>query len=384
MPENNNQRQVFIQNVGNWTNELYQYLKRNTHRPLWIQGPFASSFHHAHNYDNQILVATGIGITPILSTARAYMSSRRVNMIWIVREPDVLEFYLEYLSMNTDGWLIAFYTGRKPLSPLLEEYWSHTNVRIIKGRPDLNVLIPGLIYGIESRVGLPESFYNDKKERAIYDVLNLYKSAQQGNEDLEDSDILENAFALARSHGFQLTALVREMEKKNRKIFPESRQRLSQRLSYMLSTSMHGIEGDIEESNKDIERGNRKQFGGVSIASIEIEPQNGQHHASKPTSLITEVLKVYDKNNKGRTWRKPSMGFTRRPSNHFLPSNVSYEPWRLNDLAPNYVKNLDKQVIDTWGKFYCNANKQSFFTNLNIQALYFVVETKIYQRYFIR
>jgi len=352
VPDYDNQRQVFIQNVGNWTNELYHHLKRNTHRPLWIQGPFASSFHHAHNYDNQILVATGIGITPILSTARAYMSSRRVNMIWIVREPDVLEFYLEYLSINTDGWLIAFYTGRKPLSPLLEEYWSHTNVRIIKGRPDLNVLIPGLIYGIETKVGLPETFYNDKKERAINDILHLYKDVPQ---DEENGDILESAFTLARSHGFQLTALIAEMEKMNKKMFPDTRRRLSQRLSQALSASISGIDAN---SSKSLLKDGRRRSSLIST-STDIEenlsialPSNGERRrSSKSRDLIAEVLKTYDASNNvtGRTMK-------RRPSNHFLPNEISYEPWKVNNLAPDYVKKLDKQVLDTWGLVFCGRN----------------------------
>ena len=361
-----NQRQVFIQNVGNWTNALYQHLKRNTHRPLWIQGPFASSFHHAQNYDNQILVASGIGITPILSTARAYMSSRRVNMIWIVREPDVLEFYLEYLSINTDGWLIAFYTGRKPLSPLLEEYWSHTNVRIIKGRPDLKVLISGLIYGIESRVGLPETFYNDKKDRAINDILNIYKDVIDDDNEKND-DILETAFALARSHGFQLTALIQEMEKKNDKAYPGSRRHLSHRLSSVLFTNIGNGEAissaslhrngkrysdslrDSDTISNDSLHGNGKRYSD----SLRDSDQYSDGQFRRSSRDIIEVLKNYDEtNNTAGLMRQ--MG--RRPSNHFRPTDISYEPWMFNQLAPGYVKNLDKQVLDTWGLVFCGRN----------------------------
>jgi len=364
--DHDNQRQVFIQNVGNWTNELYQHLKRNTHRPLWIQGPFASPFHHAQNYDNQILVASGIGITPILSTARAYMSSRRVNMIWIVREPDVLEFYLEYLSINTDGWLIAFYTGRKPLSPLLEEYWSHTNVRIIKGRPDLKVLISGLIYGIESRVGLPETFYNDKKDRAINDILNIYKDViDDGNK--KNDDILETAFALARSHGFQLTALIQEMEKKNDKAYPGSRRHLSHRLSSALFTNIGNGEAissaslhrngkrysdslrDRDTISNDSLHGNGKRYSD----SLRDSDQYSDGQFRRSSRDIIEVLKNYDEtNNTAGLMRQ--MG--RRPSNHFRPTDISYEPWMFNQLAPGYVKNLDKQVLDTWGLVFCGRN----------------------------
>lgn len=291
-------------------------------------------------------------------------------MIWIVREPDVLEFYLEYLSINTDGWLIAFYTGRKPLSPLLEEYWSHTNVRIIKGRPDLKVLIPGLIYGIETRVGLPETFYNDKKDRAINDILNIYKDVMYGDNE-ENDDILETAFALARSHGFQLTALIQEMEKKNDKSYPESRRHLSDRLSSALSRNIGGadaISGSslhrngkrYSDSIKDVDEipsaslhRNGKQYSDPVLSTTGMD--NGQGRRSS----IIDVLKTYDENNNPigptkRFIRRPSM--SRRPSNHFRPNDVSYEPWMFNHLAPDYVKNLDKQVLDTWGVVFCGRN----------------------------
>merc|ERR1711862_909081 len=281
-------------------------------------------------FDNQILVATGIGITPILSTARAYMYTRRVNMIWIVREPDVLEFFLEQLSLNTSGWLMAFYTGRKPLSPLLEEYWSHTNVRIIKGRPDMNVIIPGLIYGIESGVGLPETSYNEKKQRAIEEMMNLYTEL-----DMQDDHdyLLEEAFALARKHGFQLTALIQEMEKKNMEdADPHKRKYLSQRLSDVLSSSYHG-----DEMRSQGRRGSAKA-------------------SRRPSTSITEVFETYKLRNSGGSSSRNFTKMKRRGSNRFQAPETSYEPWKANDIAPDYVKKLEKPVLESWGLVFCGRN----------------------------
>merc|ERR1712232_953051 len=63
-------------------------------------------------------------------------------------------------------------------------------------------------------------------------------------EDVEKSETLdlEGAFALARSHGFQLTSLIEEMEKMNNKVRPESKKQLSKRLSRALSASMRDID----------------------------------------------------------------------------------------------------------------------------------------------
>ncbi|KAL7525609.1 hypothetical protein ACHAXR_002213, partial [Thalassiosira sp. AJA248-18] len=59
--------QMFLMKSGNWTNAVHRSLSRDTQRPCWIQGPFPSPYSQASSYDNQILVASGIGITPALS-----------------------------------------------------------------------------------------------------------------------------------------------------------------------------------------------------------------------------------------------------------------------------------------------------------------------------
>jgi ferredoxin-NADP reductase len=60
--------------------------------PLYVnQGPFPSPYSQASKYDNQILVATGVGITPALAAISAFKTSRRINLIWAVRDAEMLE-----------------------------------------------------------------------------------------------------------------------------------------------------------------------------------------------------------------------------------------------------------------------------------------------------
>jgi hypothetical protein len=54
-------------------------------RPVWVQGPFPSPYSKAIDFDNLILVASGIGITPAMAVLEHHRE-RRVNLIWIVRE----------------------------------------------------------------------------------------------------------------------------------------------------------------------------------------------------------------------------------------------------------------------------------------------------------
>ena len=68
---------------GDWTNRVHAQLERDTVRPVWIQGPYLSPYNRSVDYDNQIMVASGIGITPALSVIRSQKDSRRTNLIWV-------------------------------------------------------------------------------------------------------------------------------------------------------------------------------------------------------------------------------------------------------------------------------------------------------------
>jgi hypothetical protein len=161
-PSNPAERQIFIQKTGDWTTKVHRILQRDTVRPAWIHGPFPSPYDNAESYDNQILVASGIGITPALSVIRAHKDSRRINLIWAVRDQALLEFFLRHLYLDHQGWNLIFYTGKEKLrGSSIDMILSNTNVCVIEGRPKLGELIPNIIYGIESNLGLPENYNPD-------------------------------------------------------------------------------------------------------------------------------------------------------------------------------------------------------------------------------
>ena len=61
-PTNPDLKQVFMLKTGDWTGAVHKQLERNTVRPVWIQGPFLSPYNRSVDYDNQIMIASGIGI----------------------------------------------------------------------------------------------------------------------------------------------------------------------------------------------------------------------------------------------------------------------------------------------------------------------------------
>jgi hypothetical protein len=82
-PENNSA--IFMVAAGDWTNKVHKSIERDSSRPVWIQGPFASPYAQALTFDNLLLVATGIGITPAVACLQQYKEDRRCNLIWTCR-----------------------------------------------------------------------------------------------------------------------------------------------------------------------------------------------------------------------------------------------------------------------------------------------------------
>lgn len=182
-PSNPAERQIFIQKTGDWTSKVHRILQRDTVRPAWIHGPFPSPYDNAIEYDNQILVASGIGITPALSVIRAHKSSRKINLIWAVRDRHLLDFFLRHMYLDHQGWNLIFYTGKEELiSPVIEAL-SNTNVCIIEGRPRLGEIIPNIIFGVESGLGLPERYSKSTREIAS-EMLTDHLNFADGAEDL--------------------------------------------------------------------------------------------------------------------------------------------------------------------------------------------------------
>lgn len=147
--------------LGDWTTKLHDAVRKPTSRPAWICGPFASPYSHAQEYDNLVLVASGIGITPAMSIVAAFKATRRVHVIWACRDPSLLEFYLEKVIFDDDAWTLIYYTGKRKLQ--LPDHLPPT-VLIFNGRPNFDRSVREMIIGIEHQTGLPEEILHAAEE----------------------------------------------------------------------------------------------------------------------------------------------------------------------------------------------------------------------------
>lgn len=138
---------------GDWTTELHASVQQPTTRPVWIAGPFASPYATAIKYDNLIVVASGIGITPAMSIITTHKETRRINLVWSCREPSLLEFYLQNCEFDDDAWTLIFYTGKRKLKL---DFPLPKSVLIMNGRPVMEKTVMEIVTGIESGAGLPE------------------------------------------------------------------------------------------------------------------------------------------------------------------------------------------------------------------------------------
>ncbi|CAB9515447.1 NADPH oxidase 4 [Seminavis robusta] len=157
---NSNQSSVCIAAIGDWSKQLHDTTLRPTSRPAWVSGPFLSPFATAIHFDNIVTLATGIGITPALCTVNMYRGTRRINLVWMCRDPSFVEFFVSTVDFPSDAFVLIYYTGKKQLV-LPDEMPS--NIFIFAGRPALEKVICGLVECIETETGLPENIAEEGK-----------------------------------------------------------------------------------------------------------------------------------------------------------------------------------------------------------------------------
>merc|ERR1719161_1015363 len=105
---------------ASWTAALIDEISVPSHRPMFVTQAYLSPFNsHAMDSTNLIAMASGIGITPILSLIKQYARTERsLDLIWMCRQAELIEFMLPSLDVggeDSDCVPLVYYTGKRPL-----------------------------------------------------------------------------------------------------------------------------------------------------------------------------------------------------------------------------------------------------------------------------
>lgn len=318
-PLNPSERQIYMQDLGDWTHKVLLALQRDTHRPVWVMGPFSSPYDSAADVDNQILVAAGIGITPALSVLRKHVNSRRSNLIWAVRDPHMLEFFVKHGAFSTRGWNLVFYTGNNPL------YVGDTKevvtksgalVHIIRCRPNLDDLIPNIIYSIESGKFFPEAFVSEAKSIAIGKLKT--KLAELDDMEITSREKMVRLNKFTDELGFLFTDLMGEIFKDDKN----------------LHKKMEKLRGSFEEDG-----------------SKENHKNDDAQETNSPEKGETEVLTAIRSRKQFHRRRSSAWSFFGGSVVDSMEagSNV-FMPWADSSKEPReFVSRLNQDVLSTWG-----------------------------------
>jgi predicted ferric reductase len=405
-PSNPDERQIFMEKFGDWTSKLHKTLQRDTTRPIWVQGPFSSPYNSADEYDHQILVAGGIGITPALSVMRAHKTTRRTNLIWAVRDPHMLEFFLRRAEFSERGWNLIFYTGKEKTyvddqSDIITS--TGARVHIIKSRPDFDRLIPNLIYSIESKKSVPEAYIPNAKIEAVQflkeRLVELDQEAFLDNRDkirvlVEDAesfgfmftDLVAEFFGEELSHTFQQSLRAQEnsylMEKESsnsgvahdtstremKPLIGKSSRGLGEKSS---SVRTFASGEQILSGLRNIDRGQSVRFFSESPGSL-ISHRNAsmrslvrglsvRNVSSRHMANYERIIQRQDSMTT-RAWKAVTMAADDWAKEH-VPT---FKPWEEDPTESKaYVNQMDPEIKKSWGMLYCggkspladNANK---------------------------
>jgi predicted ferric reductase len=359
-PNNPEERQMYMQRAGDWTNRVHELLQRDSVRPVWVQGPFPSPYKNSIKYDNQILVAAGIGITPALSVIRAHQDSRCINLIWAVRDPAMLQFFLEHAYLHNRGWNLVFYTGRQPLLSSLIDDIRSTNVCIIHSRPKLDQVIPNIVYGLESGEGLPKRYLPDQK-KATVELLRERLNELDCDSEMTHKEKICNLAQYAQQLGYIFHDLMHHLDDINDNLqFKDG------------SSSTEPDWASDEELDPESGLLAADQFEDEDDSAVESIDETALLQLRKYmfNRLPPNQCTINRRGLIGYRTRRPSLGSVDEVQQQKSVSKLQwnglmddmtlkFKPWEEHLAAASYVQNLDPQMVkSTWGIMYCGGKKR--------------------------
>jgi hypothetical protein len=316
---------------------------------------------------------------------RANKTTRRTNLIWAVRDPHMLEFFVRRAEFSERGWNLIFYTGKEKtyLVDQGRDIITATGARvyIIQSRPDFDQLVPNLIYSIESKASVPEAYTPDAKIEAVQFLKERLDELDRDGF-LDDRDKIRALVQDAEGLGFLFTDLVEEF-------FGGERQQDASTTITVVADD--GAVGTMTPAQSGVERDD--EAPGVAAAVIneeqilnglrKCEPSYSARFFVQQTPLPTLTKGMRNRRtsalyNDGmmipqrdltasttampstRAWKAVTMAADDWAKEHA----PTFKPWVADPSAGprTYVKKMDRDILKRWGMLYCGG-KSPLATN---------------------
>jgi len=177
-----NRSMLYVAVYGDWTTALWNTVRRCGNgfgRPMLIVGPYSAPFNTSFTHNFVFIVASGVGITPILSVVERFGATRHIVVLWICRDAALLRLYADYLHTRRCHAHV-YYTGDVRNATDVRELQNDVKPLTVRvGRPDVRTIANAVLTCTPLAFGDDDHKSNNTQEAAGP------ARRQQQNDDLE-------------------------------------------------------------------------------------------------------------------------------------------------------------------------------------------------------
>ena len=207
----------------------------------------------------------------------------------------------------------------------------YLNIMHPRSRPNLSSVIPNVIYGIESRIGLPEKYTMRSKDE-MKKLLSERTLEYDADEILSSEEKYAKICQLGMDLGFSMNELIDEIH-------------------HSLSETFHGS-GQSSTAELQADR----TTSPLPPISVHRRRRSSEISAEDPSTSCVDIERDHARRSLSQMrWASMMKVVNGRCPNALL--KPSFHPWRENEAQERYVKEIDANVMKTWGIFFCGGSE---------------------------
>ena len=200
-----------------------------------------------------------------------------------------------------------------------------------RSRPNLSSIIPNVIYGIESKIGLPEKYTMRSKDE-MKKLLTKRALEYDADEILSSEEKYDKICQLGFDLGFSMHELIDEIH-------------------HSLSETFYGS-GQSSTAELQADR----TTSPLPPISVHRRRRSSEFWAEDSSTSWVDTEQDHDRGRLSQMrWASMMKVVNERCSNALL--KPSFHPWRENEAQERYVKEIDAKVMKTWGIFFCGGSE---------------------------